>query len=470
MNESSPALAEDWREQVRLLGKRAFENQEMLRLGFVTQETMDRLSAESGVTPEQYAQAVEEVRQARQDVQKLTAQIEQLQDVERAIAEIRASRIARVKAERARRKEEKERVRAERAQEIANRRRTAPTFLGRGVSDRLQFQGGDPQSVAARGLPVVTSFAELADALELTPEHLQWLTYERAAGSVDHYSRFEIPKRNGGIRLISSPKPAMRTAQTWIRERILSHLEVHSAATAFRPGISIVDNARRHAQSEIVVRLDIQHFFPSISFVRVRGYFESLGYNPGVSSVLALVCTDAPRVQVKREQETYVVALKDRSLPQGACTSPDLANLIAQKLDRRLVGLAQKGSWRYTRYADDLVFSSSNESAAPHRLVRSVTSIAVDEGFTINRDKTRIMRAPNRQTVTGLVVNKEVVLSRRDRKRIRAFFHRCETQGLDQVSVEMGKDARSVARGYYAWMHMVSPQMADEVRRKHPWV
>ena len=287
---------------------------------------------------------------------------------------------------------------------------------------------------------------------------------------MDHYFRFEIPKRNGGTRLISSPKSAMRDAQTWVQENVLVRLPVHSAAMAFRPGISIVDNARRHVGSRIVMRLDLADFFPSITFFRVRGYFESLGYNPGIASVLALICTDAPRVRVRRKQETHIVAIKERSLPQGACTSPALANLIAQKLDRRLLGLAEQGSWSYTRYADDLVFSSSAESAAPHRLVRAVTRIAKEEGFAVNPDKTRVMRSPNRQAVTGLIVNDGVTLSRRDRRRIRAFLHRCETQGLDQVSAELGKDARSVARGYYAWVHMVSPESADALRRKHPWV
>ena len=470
MPEEGASLSEDWREQVRILGKRGFESVEMLRLGFITQETMDQLLAESEISGEQYEQALVQIVTARKDLKELTEQIEKVEDVDLAISEIRSRRIARVKEERVARRENKAAVAAQRAVEVTEQRRTAPSWLGRGVSDRLTFTGGSPDSVSSAGLPALTTFSDIASALGVPPEKLQWLTYERGAANMDHYSRFEIPKRSGGMRLISSPKSDLRAAQTWVREKILIHLPVHSAATAFRPGMSVVDNAVRHANSQVVVRMDLKDFFPSVTFQRVRGYFEYLGYNPGVASVLALICTDAPRVRLTRDGDTHFVAIRERSLPQGACTSPDLANLIAGALDRRLEGFAARTSWVYTRYADDLVFSTSSADASPHRLIRSVTAINADEGFTVNTAKTRIMRAPNRQAVTGLLVNNGVQISRRDRKRIRAFLHRCETQGVDSVSLQIGKNARAVARGYFAWVHMVSPSAASELLRKHPWI
>lgn len=470
MTAEKKAISADWREQVQLLGPRAFENIEMVRLGFLSQETMDQLLVESDISKAQYDKALKEIAEARKELSRLTDQIDKLQDVERAIAEIRTRRIARVKLERAARRERKAAEAADRAIHVSEQRRIAPTWLGRGVSDRLNFTGGSPESLTAAGLPLLSTFAELADALGLAPEKLQWLSYERGASHVDHYSRFEIPKRTGGMRLISSPKPQLRQAQMWVRENVLTRLPVHSSATAFRPGMSVVDNAIRHTDSRIVIRVDLKDFFPSITFPRVRGYFEFLGYNPGIASVLALLCTDAPRVLLTHNGTTQVVALKERSLPQGACTSPDLANLIAGSLDRRLDGLANRTSWTYTRYADDLVFSTSHDDASAHRLIRSVTTIAADEGFTVNSSKTRIMRAPNRQAVTGLLVNNGVQISRRDRKRIRAFLHRCEIDGIETVSQQIGKNAQAVARGHYAWVHMVSPNAASELKRKHPWI
>lgn len=97
-------------------------------------------------------------------------------------------------------------------------------------------------------------------------------------------------------------------------------------------------------------------------------------------------------------------------------------------------------------------------------------AIVVAEGFAVNTDKTRVMRAPNRQAVTGLIVNDGVRVSRRDLRRMRAFLHRCQTRGVDVVSQEIGKDARAVARGYLAYVHMVSPAVAQRLREQHHWV
>jgi RNA-directed DNA polymerase len=469
VSDAELTFAEDWREQIRLKGKRAFENEEMIRLGFVSDEALARLT-ESGVSKEQYAQARADLATAIQDLKQIERELADLQDVEKAVAEIRSRRIERVKAQAAVRRAEKAVAREERRAQVAEKRRVAPTFLGRSVSNRLTFTGGDAEMLARRHLPSLETFTDLAQALSLAPERLQWLTYERSASTIDHYVRFEIPKRTGGTRLISSPKPALRATQEWIRSGILAHLHPHAAAMAFRPGTSIVDNALLHADADIVVRIDLKDFFPSISFPRVRGYFASLGYNPGISSVLGLLCTDAPRVRLTHGSATHVVAVGERGLPQGACTSPELANLIAGKLDRRLAGLAAHSEWTYSRYADDLVFSTSADAASPHRLIRAVSTIIDDEGFVINSEKTRVMRSPNRQMVTGLVVNDGVRLSRRDVRRIRSFLHHCETEGLDAVSARLGKDARAMALGYVAYVHMVSPDVADRLRRQHSWI
>ena len=239
---------------------------------------------------------------------------------------------------------------------------------------------------------------------------------------------------------------------------------------AFRPGLSIVDNAKLHTNSKELVRIDLKDFFPSITFIRVRGFFESLGYNSGISTILALLCTDSPRVLLIHKGQSYFVKIGERNLPQGACTSPALANLIANKLDRRLHKYTEKVGWFYSRYADDLVFSTNKTDMAAHRLIRAVENIVNGEGFIINERKTKIMRAPKRQTVTGLVVNKDVRISRKDIRRYRAFFHRCNTKGLEKVSNELGKDAISVCRGYLAYINMISPNIAQRISKQHPWI
>ena len=458
-----------WRERIRLIGKRAFEDEEMARLGFFTEDTIRRLeSAAHERGP--YQAAVAELARVRSELAKLDDELLALQSVDALIAQIRARRIERVREERAQRRAERETRQRLEHEAWLERKRTAPLFLGLGVSHRLSFAGGDVDAVVRRGLPGLVEFTDLAAGLELEPEQLQWLAYERAAADTDHYSRYEIPKRSGGTRLISSPKPAMRAAQQWIRAQILVRLDVHSAAMAFRPGTSIVDNARAHLGATTIVRLDLTDFFQTITFPRVRGLFESIGYNPGISTVLALLCTDAPRRLVSVDGVTSHIATGGRSLPQGACTSPDLANVIAGTLDRRLSSVAAARGWTYTRYADDLVFSTPDENEPADRLARTVSVICGEEGFAVNRRKTRIMRSPNRQLVTGLLVSDGVRLTRKDLRRIRAFLHRCHAVGLATVSEQIGKDARSVASGYHAYVHMVMPEAAARLRRDHPWL
>jgi len=415
------SLAEDWRERVRAVGKRPFEDAEMLRLGVHTPE--DVAQARSGeVTRAEYEEALARLEAADRELKQIKAELAELLDVDKAIAEIRARRIERVKAASAVRRAEKAIARAERADRVREQRRVAPTFLGRGVSQGMEFGPADGDALASRGLLHLESFADLAAALDLSPEKLQWLTYERTASSIDHYTRFEIPKRTGGVRLISSPKPALRVAQEWVRARILSQLTPHPAAMAFRPGVSIVDNAQRHVRAGIVVRIDLKDFFPSITLPRVRGFFRSLGYNPGTATVLALLCTDAPRVRLTHGTRTEVVAVGQR----------------------------------YTRYADDLTFSRpvGSPDVSPAALIKIVTKIVNAEGFRVKGSKTRLHRTGGRQTVTGWVVNGEGAprVPRKLRRQIKAAIH----------NLENGKplpEGESLARlqGYAAYIAMTNP-------------
>jgi RNA-directed DNA polymerase len=462
-------LDKRWRQRAEEIGKVNFENEEMLRLGFILPEDLERLEI-TEIRLAAYRDSLKELSEAKRALNRTNAELRNLQDVEHLLRRIRRRRIERVKDERARRQEIKNNDADVRRAEIRRRRTEEPTFLGPRVSRRLRFSGGNSARLKSLGLPELESFLDIAQALDLGPSQLQWLVYERAADTTDHYTRFEIPKRRGGHRLISSPKPKLREAQNWIRENLLMKQSPSSAAMAFRPGLSIVDNARRHTGKGLIVRLDIRDFFPSITFPQVQNYFESLGYNPGVSTVLALICTDAPRAIVRLDGKTSSVIVGERSLPQGASTSPDLANLIALRLDTRLEGLARHGDWTYTRYADDLIFSHGDQDANAAGLVRAVTRIARDESFIVNSKKTRIMRQPNRQMVTGLMVSQDVRLPRETRRKIRAFLHRCEVRGLDVVSEEIDKSARAVAGGYVAYLSMIDQAAASALRRRHEWI
>src|SRR5204863_102450 len=164
-------------------------------------------------------------------------------------------------------------------------------------------------------------------------------------------------------RYISAPKPALAQAQRWLFVNILSRLEVEAPAHGFVPCCSIVTNAAPHTGRKIVINLDLKDFFPSITFRRVKGLFEKLGYSEHVATVLALLSTEPPRVATELDGKVYHVALGQRVLLQGACTSPAITNALCRRLDRRLSGLAKRHGFAYTRYADDLTFSGDNAAA-----------------------------------------------------------------------------------------------------------
>src|SRR5207237_9566311 len=197
-----------------------------------------------------------------------------------------------------------------------------------------------------------------------------------------------------GVACTSAPKPALAQAQRWVFEHILSKLEVEPPAHGFVRGRSIVSNAAPHVGKAVVVNLDLKEFFPSITFRRVKGLFQAFGYSEHVATVLALLCTEPPRVQAELDGKVYHVALGDRVLPQGACTSPAITNALCRRLDRRLRGLAARHGFAYTRYADDLTFSGDNTTAVG-KLLKSVRGIVQAEGFTEHPRKTRVMRRAN---------------------------------------------------------------------------
>lgn len=458
-----------WRQRVREIGLEGAIREEMHRFGFwpPNAEVAQQASAALVELRVRYG----ELADLRDELSRVETELGDVQNIAALIADIRRRRIERVRAERLTRRAARVARAAERKTGDREwRRRTLP-FLGRSVSGGLIYTGGDPAGVEKLGLPALESATDLASAIGISEADLAWLTYHRAAARVDHYVRFTIPKRGGGLRTLSSPKPRLRGAQRWILDTLLASLEVHPAAMAFRPKRSIVDNATAHAGRAVVARIDLKDFFPSITFRRVKGLFESFGYNEGVSTLLALLTTEPPRVAVSLDGQRRHVSLGARQLPQGACTSPTLTNLLCRKLDRRLTGAAEAFGCAYTRYADDLVFSHSSRDVSLGGMLALTRSILAEEGFTINEKKTAVMRTQHRQVVTGIVVNGVPPrLSREDMRRFRAFLHHCQTEGFEAVSKRQERNAKAYAGGYLAYIHMVNPEQEARLRRKYPWL
>ena len=337
--------------------------------------------------------------------------------------------------------------------------------LGEGIywsDDSSEDQWDTPNAnkrLLANQLPVITKVPQLCEALNLTVSELRRLCYQREASTYSHYTRFEIPKRSGGMRAIWAPLPTLKQTQHWILHEILERLVVHGAAHGFLSGRSIATNAAEHCNSQLLVKLDIENFFPSISWKRVKGVFRKAGYPEQIATLLALLCTEAPREIVQDNGKTYYVALAERCLPQGAPTSPALTNALCLRLDRRITGFADKTGWRYTRYADDLTFSfaaDNSQEADISRLLGTVKRILGEEGFNVNVKKTHVIRQHQAQQVTGLIVNGTQAprVSRNLKRQMRAALHNLQQgKGL--------KEGESLNRlkGYAAYIAMTEREL-----------
>ena len=402
------------------------------------------------------------------------ARIEQeLTELQRAQSAVKNPEQA-LAAERKRRWEESKKRRAEnkakRATEQKRRREAYAAFrknnivhVGAGVSARLQEKESDVAELTRRELPILHDGNDAAKAMGITLSALRWLTYHRRGATLVHYHRYAIAKKTGGLRSISAPKPALAQAQQWVLANILAKLATEPEAHGFVPGRSILTNAAPHVNRAVVANLDLKDFFPSITFRRVQGLFRKLGYSGHVATLLGLLCTEPPRVPAELDGKVYFVALGERVLPQGACTSPAVTNALCRRLDRRLAGLAGKHGFHYTRYADDLTFSGDNVGKMGH-VLRNVRHILTKEGFTLHPTKTRLMRRANRQEVTGVTVNVRPSVAREEVRILRAILHNAAKHGLESQNREQRPNFAAYLAGRVEFVCMVDPQRAPALR------
>lgn len=330
-------------------------------------------------------------------------------------------------------------------EEAAERRRLAKeawqaykaahlVHLGEGVfwNDDLDHDKWDlpdaEERQAENELPKLDKPKQLAEALKISIAELRVLAYHRDAATRLNYYRFTIPKRDGSRRAIWAPHRRLKAAQRWVLREVVERLPVHGAAHGFLHGRSIASNAAAHTGADVVLKVDLKDFFPTVTLPRVKGVFRKAGYREQIATLLALLCTEAPRQISEVDGKSYYLALGPRCLPQGAPTSPGLTNTLCMRLDRRLQGAAHKLGWRYTRYADDLTFSlPTGHKGKPQlgKLLGCISAITAGEGFAVHPDKTRVSRSGGRQRVTGLVVNGKAPprVPRELKREVRAALH-----------------------------------------------
>lgn len=236
--------------------------------------------------------------------------------------------------------------------------------------------------------------------LGLSPALLSKFAYNPSR----YYREFSIPKKNGGQRIIRSPRIFLKVVQWFLAEFVLTSLPVSQSIHSFRQDRSIASNAVQHEGQLYVANLDIEDFFGSITRRHVRALLRKEGFLHGEADAISRLVT------------------YDDALPQGAPTSPAISNAILYEFDNRLEAFAKARGVIYSRYADDMTLSGANKRAIQLCIAR-IDQLLRRLDLRINEDKTRIASRGGQQRVTGVVVNAEAAPSRVHRRRIRAIFH-----------------------------------------------
>ena len=261
---------------------------------------------------------------------------------------------------------------------------------------------------------------------EITIKNLKYFLYSK---TLVKYHTFEIPKKSGGTRKITQPKPFLKLVQRLLNECFHACFTPMPTATGFVPGRSIVDNAKKHTGRKYVYNIDLKDFFPSINFFRVRAMLAQVPpfkIDQSIATIIANLCC------------------YNNSLPQGAPTSPVISNFVCKRLDAKFYKLSKKENFTFSRYADDITISS-DKNIFSEDFKNKIKEIIEDEGFHLNEKKERLQRnnvkskgevIRERQEVTGIVVNKKTNVSRHFIRNLRATLHNWKKNGYTSASAQ----------------------------------
>jgi RNA-directed DNA polymerase len=450
-----PRTRQDLYDQIRQSSKEEFILDEMIRLGFWKAD---------GEIPNDPADEIRRRGEIQRELDTLRAENRRLHNEEALKKAALKLRMAESRRKQQETKERRERERQERAAAWQTRQEQEISYLGEGVSAGLNLAVSDLDRLQQHQLPILHTGADLASAMGITIGQLRFLAFSRRIATISHYIHFQIPKKTGGVREISAPLPRLKQAQQWILDNILERVVLHPTAHGFRRGRSIITNAQPHIGAAVVINLDLQNFFPSISYRRIKGIFRALGYSEAIATVLGLICTEPDVTAVELDGKTYYIAQTQRHLPQGAPSSPALTNLLCRRLDRRLDRLASDRGYIYTRYADDLTFSTTDSDKLREigNILHGTQNIVTHEGLTIHPAKTRVLRQSQQQEVTGVVVNQKLNVDRATLKRFRATLYQIEKDGLAGKEWGQGTDLLQSIGGFAHYVAMVNPAKGSE--------
>jgi RNA-directed DNA polymerase len=263
--------------------------------------------------------------------------------------------------------------------------------------------------IILQGLPIVYNTSHFSVLVGYNQNYLRRAV---RTDSTDYFYRtFNVKKVNGGVRTIKEPLPSLKEIQKWILVNILNKISISPYSKAYYRKRSIRDHARYHKNQKILVTMDVEKFFDNISFEKILGVFINLGYSTKVSQLLSKLCT------------------LEKMLPQGAPTSPYLSNIIMKNFDREISKHCLSNDIKYTRYADDMAFSSNEIDIL--NLTFKVEEELKHIGLKLNKEKTLEMPYGKRQLVSGIVVNEKIQVPRIIRDELRQAMYFIQKHGLE---------------------------------------
>ena len=377
----------------------------------------------------------------------------------------------------------------------ADRPRELAAFIALELERMPQPRAGEPPRVRrwllaqlAMGrrrwpVPELSSVGALARYLRIRNGELEWLAdvrgLERTVTDerLRHYRYVWLARSGGPARAIERPKRRLKEIQRRLLHELLDWIPAHDAAHGFTRGRSARTHAAAHTGRDVVLRLDLEDFFASVGVGRVFGIFRIAGYPEPVAHLLTGLATNAVPVDewtaLPRPATAELIAAHHRlgrrlatpHLPQGAPTSPALANLASFRLDRRLAGLAASLDVIYTRYADDLTFSGGRGLRRRADQIRAqVAAIARDEGFRVNERKSTIATRAGRQRVCGIVVNERLNVPRREYDELKAILHNAALRDPARENRAGVPDFRAHLLGRIAWVESLHPGRGAKLR------
>ena len=326
----------------------------------------------------------------------------------------------------------------------------------------------------SKDLPNIPSISALSRLLDQPTETLYWLANARSLrnhGDSRHYNSWWIRKRSGGWRLVESPKSRLKKVQRQLLAQIFDRIPPHALAFGFCKGRNVVDFVKPHVGQQACLKIDLADFFTHVTTGRVWGLLRKAGYNREVAHLIALlttVRTSQRLLSIEHPNSAFTIRqpeLRRRHLPQGAPTSPAIANLCAFGLDVRLSGLARRYGAHYTRYADDIVISGDHElERQAHRLKIVAGTIALEEGFAVNFRKTKLMRSSQRQIATGVVLNERLNITRSNYDSLKATLFNCAQHGPQSQNRDAHPFFREHLNGRIMWVEQLNATKGKKLR------